>query len=327
MSNEKALNLEFFDENINSGRDFNFFYKKTYERENHIINGECFLNYLLENNHTKPFNPKNYMMDSIDNSYFKKFNIFNYQAKLNELLNRDKTMPLTSENLIIQKILGILKDKDERKNKRYIKLKLDDIKIKDNKENKLGYLNTEGNKEIKRQFYERYLLPKINIKDKNEKKFEDNKNSFELNNDIFKNTSIDNNINENKKNELIEEKKFNSINCYSPCLKRNIFSYFKNINQRHSISVKKGKIINDKLHKFHEFKYDINSYKNKKGNKNKVVNIKNIKNNDRKYHLINLFKDLGKVKNTNEIEKTLFEKDDKSFKILKFMKLKRKINE
>ena len=31
MSHEKPLNLEFLDENINNGRDFNFYYKKAYE--------------------------------------------------------------------------------------------------------------------------------------------------------------------------------------------------------------------------------------------------------------------------------------------------------
>ena len=171
-------------------------------------------------------------------------------------------------------------------------------------------------------FYEKYLLPKINKKDKS---FEDNKNSFELNNDIFKNTSIDNNINENRKDKLAEKKTFNPKNCYSPCLKRNIFPFFKNVNQRHSISVKKGKILNDDLHKFHDIKFDINSHK--KDIQSKATDIKNIKINDRKYHLINLFKDLGKVKDKREIEKTLFEKDDKSFKILKQMKSKRNNNE
>ena len=40
-----------------------------------------------------------------------------------------------------------------------------------------------------------------------------------------------------------------------------------------------------------------------------------------------MLKDLGKVKDTREIEKTLFEKDDKSFKILKQMKSKINNNE
>ena len=99
------------------------------------------------------------------------------------------------------------------------------------------------------------------------------------------------------------------------------------MSQRHSISVKKGKIINDNLHKIHDIKYDINNYNNKKNIKSNDIIIKNVKINDRKYHLINLFKDLGKVKDKKEIEKTLFEKDDKSFKILKLMKSKRNNNE
>lgn len=324
MNNEKAFNLEFFDENINNGRDFNFFYKKAYEREKHIVNEECVLNYLLDNNNSKVFNPKMYMIDSIDDPNLKKFNINNYQAKIKTILNKDKTIPLSTENSIIQRVLGILKAKDERKNKRYIKLRFNNIKIEDNKENKSGYINTEGNKEAKKSFYEKYLLPKIN--NKNSKNNED-KNSFESSNDIFKNTSIINNINENTNNKLAEKKLFNPINCYSPCLKRNIFPYFRNVSQRHSISVKKGKIINDNLHKIHDIKSDINNYNNKKNIKSNDIIIKNVKINDRKYHLINLFKDLGKVKSKNEIEKTLFEKDDKSFKILKLMKSKRNNNE
>ena len=137
MNNEKAFNLEFFDENINNGRDFNFFYKKAYEREKHIVNGECVLNYLLDNNNSKVFNPKMYMIDSIDDPNLKKFNINNYQAKIKTILNKDKTIPLSIENSIIQRVLGILKAKDERKNKHYIKLRFNNIKIEDNN---LSYL-------------------------------------------------------------------------------------------------------------------------------------------------------------------------------------------
>ena len=77
MSDAKALNLGYFDENINNGKDFNFIYKKSYEKEDHIITGECILNYLLENQYTKPFIKENYMMKSNDNSYFQKLNIYN----------------------------------------------------------------------------------------------------------------------------------------------------------------------------------------------------------------------------------------------------------
>ena len=107
------------------------------------------------------------------------------------------------------------------------------------------------------------------------------------------------------------------MNYYSPCLKKNIFPLFRNINGRHSISVKKGKLINDELTKIVDNKFDINSFTNKRNNKNKSEDIKNIKITDKKYHLINLFKDIGKIKSSREIEKTLFTQIEKDYKELK----------
>ena len=320
MSDAKALNLEYFDENINNGKDFNFIYKKSYEKEDHIITGECILNYLLENQYTKPFIKENYMMKSNDNSYFQKLNIYNYKTKLAELLNKNKNKPVTIENSTIKRILDILHKKNKQKNNNIHKFRSIRFNLKNDeiKENKPIYLNTEENKEIKKSFFEKYLLPKINFK-KNDKRNlnEDIKDSFDLNKGIFKNTSI-NKSNDIEENNRIREKIFNKpLNYYSPCLKRNILPLFRNINGRHSISVKKGKLINDELTKIVDNKFDINSFTNKRNNKNKSEDIKNIKITDKKYHLINLFKDIGKIKGSGEIEKTLFTQIEKDYKELK----------
>ena len=161
MNDEKAKNLGYFDENINNGKEFNFIYKKSYEKEDHIITGECILNYLLENQYTKPFIKENYMMKADNNSYFQKLNICNYKAKFREYLNNNKNKPITVENNTIKRVLDILHRKNEQKNSRKSRPPRLNINNDEIKENKLIYLNTEGNKENKNSFFEKYLLPKI----------------------------------------------------------------------------------------------------------------------------------------------------------------------
>ena len=321
MNDEKAKNLGYFDENINNGKEFNFIYKKSYEKEDHIITGECILNYLLENQYTKPFIKENYMMKADDNSYFQKLNIFNYKTKFREYLNNNKNKPITVENNTIKRVLDILHRKNEQKNTRkfrFLRLNINNDEIKGNKP---MYLNTEGNKENKNSFFEKYLLPKIDFKKDNKRKLnEDNKNNFELNKGIFKNTSI-NKSSDIEENNSLREKIFNKpLNYYSPCLKKNIFPLFRNINGRHSISVKKGKLINEELSKISDNKFNINSFTSKRNSKNKYEDIKKVKITNRKYHLINLFKDIGKIKSPREIEQTLFTQIDEDYKRLKSKK-------
>ena len=317
MTNEVELNLGHLNNIINFQKDFNHDYKKSYEREDDIITGECILNYLYENQYTKPFIKENYMMKSNDKSYFQKLNINNYQHRLREKINKEKNKQVPLEDSIIKRILDILYNKDERKNNRNFKLQRNNVKNKLINENKPCYLNTEGNKENKNSFFEKYLLPKLDFKkDIYQKLNEDNKNSFDSNKGIFKNTSINKTI-EMEENEFRKKIYKNPINFYSPCLKKNIMPIFKNINGRHSISVKKGKILNDELSRIHDNKFNIKSYSTKKNEKDKHNEIKNVKIFDKKYHLINLFKDIGKIKSPREIEKTLFSEDEKRYKLLK----------
>lgn len=323
MTDEVDLNLGYLNNKINFKKDFNYKYKKSYEREDDIITGECILNYLSENQYTKPFIKENYMMESNDKSYFQKLNINNYQQRLGDKINKEKNKQIPLEDSIIKRILDILYKKDEKKNSLNFKLERNNVKKQLINENKPSYLNTEGNKENKNSFFEKYLLPKIDFKKDNYQKLnEDNKNSFDSNKGIFKNTSINKTI-EMEENEFRNKIFKNPINFYSPCLKRNIMPIFRNINGRHSISVKKGKILNDELSRINDKKFSIKSYSTKKNNKDKQNEIKNVKIFDKKYHLINLFKDIGKIKSPREIEKTLFSEDEKRYKLLKsknFMK-------
>ena len=317
MTDEVDLNLGYLNNKINFKKDFNYKYKKSYEREDDIITGECILNYLSENQYTKPFIKENYMMKSNDKPYFQKLNINNYQQRLGDKINKEKNKQIPLEDSIIKRILDILYKKDEKKNSLNFKLERNNVKKQLINENKPSYLNTEGNKENKNSFFEKYLLPKIDFKKDNYQKLnEDNKNSFDSNKDIFKNTSINKTI-EMEENEFRNKIFKNPINFYSPCLKRNIMPIFRNINGRHSISVRKGKILNDELSRIHDKKFSIKSYSTKKNNKDKQNEIKNVKIFDKKYHLINLFKDIGKIKSPREIEKTLFSEDEKRYKILK----------
>ena len=317
MADEVDLNLGYLNNKINFKKDFNYKYKKSYEREDDIITGECILNYLSENQYTKPFIKENYMMESNDKSYFQKLNINNYQQRLGDKINKEKNKQIPLEDSIIKRILDILYKKDEKKNSLNFKLERNNVKKQLINENKPSYLNTEGNKENKNSFFEKYLLPKIDFKKDNYQKLnEDNKNSFDSNKGIFKNTSINKTI-EMEENEFRNKIFKNPINFYSPCLKRNIMPIFRNINGRHSISVKKGKILNDELSRIHDKKFSIKSYSTKKNNKDKQNEIKNVKIFDKKYHLINLFKDIGKIKSPREIEKTLFSEDEKRYKLLK----------
>ena len=277
MTDEVDLNLGYLNNKINFKKDFNYKYKKSYEREDDIITGECILNYLSENQYTKPFIKENYMMESNDKSYFQKLNINNYQQRLGDKINKEKNKQIPLEDSIIKRILDILYKKDEKKNSLNFKLERNNVKKQLINENKPSYLNTEGNKENKNSFFEKYLLPKIDFKKDNYQKLnEDNKNSFDSNKGIFKNTSINKTI-EMEENEFRNKIFKNPINFYSPCLKRNIMPIFRNINGRHSISVKKGKILNDELSRIHDKKFSIKSYSTKKNNKDKQNEIKNLK--------------------------------------------------
>ena len=89
---------------------------------------------------------------------------------------------------------------------------------------------------------------------------------------------------------------------------------FRRVEDRENQSVKKSRYIQDGIGKITKTKFNIDRYdfvKNK-------YKIKYKKPDDKKFCLINLFTDIGKIKSPQEIEKTLFNKDEN----ITFSKLK-----
>ena len=318
MANEAALNMQFFNENINGTKNINKEYKNTIAKEDHIILGECYLNYLFSNDYMKPFIRKNYeIKPDKKKSYFDKFNIFNYKAIFNDILNKKKkNFIITAENESIKRMLNILDSNYEASNRpkfknkfKYINSKYSDYtdylyNIYQNKNN-----NSQINNKKLNSSFEQYILPKINIKKIVKKngcnsKDKSNRNSFELTNNIFKTTNCNRN-NEEKNLSIIDKKENKKISFYSPLLKKNIGHIFKRVDDRESQSVKKSRDITDGIGKITRNKFNIDSYDFEK-NKYKIKYRKR----DERYFLISLFKNIGKVRSSQEIEKTLFNKDE-----------------
>ena len=333
MANEAALNMEFFNENINGTKNINSEYIRTIAKEDHIITGECYLNYLFSNDLMKPFIKKNYLWkDEKKTSYFDKLNIFNYKGIFNDVLNKKKKNFITPENEAVKRILKIL-DTNYESNNNHFKHKnikninkystyLRNININQaqahNQNMNRNETNYYNNNNLHSSF-DQYILPKINIvKNRKGKKNSEEKirNSFELSNDIFRTSSYTKSINNDSKISLYNDQndRYKKISFYSPLLKKNIQHIFRRVEDRENQSVKKSRYIQDGIGKITKTKFNINSYdfvKNK-------YKIKHKKPDDKKYCLINLFTDIGKIKSPQEIEKTLFNKDE----YITFSKLK-----
>ena len=335
MANEIALNMEFFNENINGSKNINAEYKQTIEKKDHIITGECYLNYLFSNDYMKPFIQKNYeFKDDNKKSYFDKLNIFNYKEIFNDILNKKKKHFVASENELIRRILNIIDSNNEANNNRlknkyrnrykyYIKnynTKFSSYINNINQKNNTNINNITNYNNKMHTSFDQYELPKINmrktiIKEKTEREKE--RNSFDdYNNDVFRTTTFiksnnDNEKNKNFRHQLLYNKK---LNFYSPLLKKNLQHIFKGMEANENQSLQKSRYIEDGISRITRKKFNIDSYdfvKNKYKKK-----IKN--NNDRKYYFINLFNNIGKIKSPQEIEKTLFNKDEN----ITFCKLK-----
>ena len=336
MKNEAALNMKFFNENINGSKSINAEYKQTIEKEDHIITGECYLNYLFSNDYMKKFVRKNYeFKDEKKKSYFDKLNIFNYKDIFNDILNKKKKHFITSENELIKRILTIIDSNYDSGNKRlknrnkyYPKNSNTKYSIYLNNINQNNNTTNSSNKLL--TSFDQCILPKLNlkkasiIKDKTDKNEEKERNSFEYSNsnDIFRTTSCakSNNVNKrnsNKNNTIINDENNKKLHLYSPLLKKNLKYIFKGVELHESQSVKKSRYIQNGIGKITKTKFNIDSYKFVK-NRYKMK-IKN--NNDKNYCLINLFTDIGKIKSPQEIEKTLFSKDEN----ITFCKLKKNL--
>ena len=313
MEDEIGLNLIFFDENNVGSKDINKEYKKTLEKEEYIKTGECYLNYLFSNDYMKPFIKKDYEIKTDKNkSYLEKMNIYNYKAIFNDLLNKKKKHFLvTVENESIKRILNILDNKHSSNNKSF--------KNRNQRYNHLSYnkyfhnidnSNTNTNKKKDLHItYNQNLLPKINLNLQDENiTSKENINRFSNGRqitDIFRTTSCIKDIrNPIRFKSQIEDNntRNNLINFYSPNLKKNMFHIFKKMDDKEYQSVNKSRYINYGINKITSTKFNIDSYDFQK---NKFL-IKKKSINGRNNCLIDLFNDIGKVKGTHEIEKTLF---------------------
>ena len=309
MANEAALNMQYFNENINGSKNINTEYKQTLEKEDNIRLGECYLNYLFSNDYMKPFIRKNYEIKTDKKqSYFDKLNIFNYKGIFNDVLNKKRKNIITSENESIKRILNILDSNYETS-----------LSHNKNKNKHLNVFNTNYNSYIGKvnknnltinnynskfnSSYDQYMLPKINI-NKNETNINGKTKQYSLDliNDIFRTTScIRTQSNNNKK-----ERNNKIISFYSPLLKKNLCHIFKKLENGENQTIKKSRIIKDGIRKITKDKFNIDNYDSEKNK----YNIKYIKKANKKFCVINLFPDIGKVKNTQEIEKTLFNKNE-----------------
>ena len=333
MANEPALNMEFFNENINGSKNINTEYKQTIEKEDHIITGECYLNYLFSNDYMKPFIRKNYLFkDDKKKSYFDKLNILNYKDIFNDILNKKKKNFITSDNELIKRILTVIDTNYESGNNRFKKKNKYYLKNINTKYS--SYLNninennsiTNYNTKLLTSF-DQYKLPKINMKKAriiNKIEKEKERDSFEYSNpnDIFRVTSCANpnkvsKSNYNKNYDIRNEEHNKRLHLYSPLLKKNLHHIFGGVERNESLSVKKSKYIQDGIGKINKTKFNIDSYDFIKNR----YKIKRKNNNDKKYGLINLFTDIGKIKSPQEIEKTLFNKDEN----ITFCKLKKNL--
>ena len=321
MTNERALNMQYFNENINGSANINAEYLHTIAKEDHIKLGECYLNYLFSNDYMKPFIRKNYeYKDDKKNSYLDKLNIFNYKDIFNDILNKKKRNFVTSENELIKRILNVLNNNYESNNNSDNRFKQkNNNSIKNNKlslfmdnystHNKSA-INNNNNK--LHTSFEQCMLPKINNKKKKTQKI-----SFDLTNDIFRTTSCLRPNDDTKYEKKDINSNENKIHYYSPLLKKNLLHYFKKVEDRENQSVKKSRIIKDGIFKLNKNKFKIESYD---FNRDKYE-IKYRKNDSVKYSLINKFTDLGKIKDPKEIEKTLFHRDEN----INFSKLRTKL--
>lgn len=320
MAYEPGLNMQYFNENINDSANINNEYKKTLEKEDHIVLGECYLNYLFSDELMKPFVRKKYeLKDDKKNSYLEKLNIFNYKGIFNDLLNKKKRHFVTLDNELIRRFLNALNANHELNNNYINRYKYKKNNIKNTKyslylDNNSSYNKTVvHNKNKLQSSFDQSMLPKI-MKKKNKEKL-GNKNTFDLSNDIFRTTSCAKQNDDKKyEKEIMNVKK---VHFYSPLLKKNLINYFQKVEDRENQSVKKSRIIKDGIDKINKKKFNIESYD---FNKNKY-DIKLRRNDSRKYFIINKFPNLGKIRDLREIEKTLFNRDEN----ITFSKLRAKL--
>ena len=323
MANEVALNMEYFNENI-GGKNLNKKYHQTIGKESVIVKGRCYMNYISSNDfYYKPFIKKRYMFDNDKKKImFNKLNINNYKYIETD---KEKINSKNSEVEIMKRMLTILSKNHQAnitmssKNKTLKNLRNMNSKyttFMKGVKNKISDINTNTIGES----FRGYSLPKIkkrneNIKEDNNRRRR-NKTFSDENNNLFRTSTLNNNnleknINENNENETINNiVKNNTIKReknkdYSPFLGKSMIGIYKKLEDRENKSLKNGEYITNGIDEINRRKF-INSYDYKY--KKFKINPKKIE--EKKYCLISLFKNLGKIKDKKEIEDILFNSDE-----------------
>ena len=308
MADEPALNImKCFDKRIHR-KNPNTLYKPTIKKDIHLKTGECYLNYLFSNNYENPFIKKNFMYEyDYKKSFTNKLNIFNFKSNFTK-----KKILNSSENDLLKRMLNILS----------VNSKLDNInsKIKHRKFRTFKNLNTNYNLSNDKSKPFQYdsddenkgTLPNINNKN--------NANSTQINQDIFRNTSNNkkkykyrnnnnysyNSLKSNSKNNISKK---NIYKDYSPTLDKSMEAIFKDVEDKANLSINKSKYIRNGIDEINNRLFNVENIKtNIQKKKNKI--IKKTGDDSKKYILINLFNDIGKIKGNKEIEKTLFANDE-----------------
>jgi len=325
MTNEPAFNImKTLDYRINK-RNHYFQNRQSLRKEDHVQKGESYLNYLYSNDYAKPFIPNKYNFKyDYKKSFTNKLNIYNYKS------NKEKSKILkTKENELMKRMLNILSKHNQENMTHFKRAKhtfrtfknIDTNYFVDNISNRNKTLNSSHIHTLSQEQTQNILpkLPKII----NKKDNDGNKNSLE--NNTLRSTSnnksdndLDNENNINN-NTLMSYKRLttprNYLNKnYSPVLGKSMAPIYKIFEDKASLSVKKGDYIRTGINEINRNKY--HRVKVKIYHDLKRIE-KDYKQRDGKYCLINLFSNIGKVRNTKQIEKALFNSQENTYSALK----------
>ena len=327
MTNEPAFNImKTLDYRINKRNNY-YQNRQSLKKEDHVQKGESYLNYLYSKDYAKPFIPNKYNFKyDYKKSFTNKLNIYNYKSnkEKNKILN-------TKENDMMKRMLNIL-SKHNEENMAHLKRtkhnfrtfkNIDTNYFVDSNSHRNKTLNSSHTHALSQEQTQNILpkLPKINNKKDNDaiKNSLENETFRSTNNN--KNDTDDDNENENTKNNitlakykrLTTPKKYLNKN-YSPILGKSMAPIYKIFEDKTSLSVKKGDYIRTGIREINRKKY--HRVKVKVYHDLKRIE-KDYKQHDGKYCLINLFSNIGKVRDTKQIEKALFNNQENTYSILK----------
>ena len=332
MKEPDYFHFEWPDENYMDLRTIKNRYREI-EPKKQDIHKENFIIHFLSTDDTlrkiKYGNKRTFSRNTKELPLLSKFNISNYKRN-SILLNNNYNSNIfinSNENDIINSLLNKLdKNKNFKETSRFrlprlhhIRNMPSPIKIKQESSHSIEFSNDNY-----RNFGNEESLSDLKIA--KEKRFDSGNNSKNLldnSSSIFKATNCK--MNSFKKTQFYLNDDFKTIkkdrkeksHCFSPLLGKNLTGLFKTINDREEKSIKKGVYITNGVNKINERKINIESYDVSQKDKYKLELIK-LK--DKKFQLINAFKNIGKVNSVKEIDDVLFKKDNQFFPLKRYEK-------